>query len=192
MLTKPPQLTYQQPLLLEHQVSAKKTCSSGNAEPDRDLMVSGGAPPPVVPDPKAQPTGVGHSVVGSTQVLSFPQAKQAAQKLGAALHGLRVQLPPSGTETPDFATVAASLFGPGKPAAPAFPESALRLTSNWGVEAAYPQFVVDPKSGDVFMHASDRSEQWFGPYTPPKGARIIGTFTPEQNLDLGVIVSTNS
>lgn len=192
MLTKPPQLTYKQPLLLEHQPDVKSSCSNTSIDPDRDRLVSGGPPAPVVSDGKGPTSGVKHNVVSTAQVLSFPQAKQAAAKLGEALHGLRMQLPPSSAETPDFATVAAGLFGPGKPNEPPFPESALRLTSNWGVQAAYPQFVIDPKSGEVFMHASDRSEQWFGPYLPPKGARIIGTFTPDQNLELGVIVSTNS
>jgi hypothetical protein len=190
MITKPPQLTYKQPLLLQHQPSVQTTNQGTDQAQDR--LVCGGPPSPVLSEGKGPSSGVKHNIVSTAQVLSFPQAKQAAEKLGAALHGLRVQLPPSGAETPDFATVAAGLFGPGKPSEPAFPESALRLTSNWGIQAAYPQFVVDPKSGEVFMHAADRSEQWFGPYLPPKGARIIGTFTPEQNLELGVIISTNS
>lgn len=151
------------------------------------------SPPPRLPVARAPaPPGVHHSPVSAATVLSFPQAKLAAAKLGDELSALRAQLPPSDQDPPSFDAVAEALFGAANAAAPPMPDNAVRVVSNWGKAAAYPQIVIDPSSGGLFIHASDRSDKWFGPYVPEKGARLVGSFGAEQRAELASIVASRS
>jgi len=130
---------------------------------------------------------VSAGAASAARPMTFEEAKSAASTLGAWVRA-RVEAQNTGGQDLNDAQMR-EVFGPPRKQSELPPQATLGVITLEPTHFFYARTAVDLATGDVYSQRGHSMGPYYGPLTPPPGARITGDFTLGQQRELASIMA---